>query len=114
MESGYAAICDEVWLVTCAIEDQLRRLAGRGVSAEDAAQRARAQAGMVDRLGPSATLVLDTSGAPGAVHAQVDEALATAVARRANATDDRLGLGRAPAGEAPGAEATGSRSAPAS
>ena len=63
VEGGLAALCDEVWLVTCDPEVQRARLRGRGSTAADADQRIAAQAGLADRLRPAATRVIDTSGA---------------------------------------------------
>ena len=80
IEGGLAALCDEIWLVVCDEASQLERLAGRGTPADVAAQRIAAQAGLVERLRPSATLVLDASGDPVATRVRVVEALAAAVA----------------------------------
>ncbi|HYO43253.1 MAG TPA: dephospho-CoA kinase [Candidatus Limnocylindrales bacterium] len=62
VEGGLAALCDEVWLMTCDPAVQRERLIARGTPAPDAEQRVAAQAGMTVRLRPSATLVIDTSG----------------------------------------------------
>ena len=62
VEGGLAALCDEVWLVTCDPADQLARLERRGDAAADARQRIAAQGDLVERLTPAATRVLDTSG----------------------------------------------------
>jgi dephospho-CoA kinase len=62
VEGGLAAVCDEVWLVTCAPTVQRERVVARGASAEDADRRIAAQAGLVERVRPAATRVLDTSG----------------------------------------------------
>ena len=62
VEGGLAALCDEVWLVTCDPVEQLARLAGRGTEGADAEARIAAQSGLVERLGPGATRVIDTSG----------------------------------------------------
>ena len=61
LDRGLATVCDEVWLVTCAPEVQVDRLAGRGTDPEDAARRIEAQAGLVERVRPAATRVIDTS-----------------------------------------------------
>jgi dephospho-CoA kinase len=82
VEGGLAGLCDEVWLVVCDPAAQRARLQGRGTGERDAEQRMAAQAGLVERLRPSATLVLDTSGTADATRAVVVEALAAAVARR--------------------------------
>ena len=80
VEGGLAALCDETWLVTCARGDQLARLAGRGVSADDAARRIAAQAEMAVRLAPMVTRVLDTSGDRTTAEARAAEAYAAALA----------------------------------
>jgi dephospho-CoA kinase len=82
VEGGLAALCDEVWLVTCNPAAQRERLIARGTAGPDAGQRVAAQAGIAERLGPSATRVLDTSGGVGetreAVLAAYEAALAAA------------------------------------
>jgi dephospho-CoA kinase len=80
VEGGLAALCDEVWLVICDPAVQRERLTGRGTASADAAQRIAAQAGLAERLRPSATRVLDTSGPAVATRAAVVEALAQALA----------------------------------
>jgi dephospho-CoA kinase len=62
IEAGYAAECDEVWLVTCDVDAQRRRLVGRGSPAAEADQRIAAQGDLAARLGPLSTRVIDTSG----------------------------------------------------
>ncbi len=62
VEGGLAALCDEVWLVTCAPTVQRDRVIGRGATTEDADRRIQAQAGLVERVRPVATRVIDTSG----------------------------------------------------
>ena len=62
IEAGYAAECDQVWLVTCDAGAQRRRLVGRGSSAAEADQRISAQGDLSARLGPRSTRVIDTSG----------------------------------------------------
>ena len=61
VEGGLAEVCDEVWLVTCDPDAQRERLLGRGASPADTDQRIAAQAGLVERLRPAATRVIDTS-----------------------------------------------------
>ena len=80
VEGGLAEMCDQVWVVTCRPEDQLARLAARGLPAADAEQRIAAQAGLADRLRPSATWVLDASGSPAETRALVVAALGEAIA----------------------------------
>lgn len=62
VEGGLAAICDEVWLVTCDPRVQRERLLARGASPDDADRRIDAQRGLVERLRPAAGRVLDTTG----------------------------------------------------
>jgi dephospho-CoA kinase len=74
VEGGLAALCDEVWLVTCDAGEQLERLLARGtIAADDAQVRIAAQAGLAERLAPTATRVIDTSG-PAAATAKLVEA----------------------------------------
>jgi dephospho-CoA kinase len=82
VEGGRAALCDEVWLVTCDEPAQRERLAARGTSASDADQRIAAQAGLAERLRPFATRVLDSSATPGDTRSLVVAALAEAIAAR--------------------------------
>jgi dephospho-CoA kinase len=82
VEGGLASLCDEVWLVRCDPAEQRERLIGRGMDEQDAAQRMAAQAGLADRLAPSASLVLDSSGTPAATRALVVAALGEAIAAR--------------------------------
>jgi len=80
VEGGLGALCDEIWLVACDRAAQRERLLGRGMPPADAAQRMAAQADLVERLHPTATRVLDTSGEAGETRERVAEALAAAVA----------------------------------
>ena len=80
VEGGLAGLCDEVWLVTCDPGAQLARIEARGTSPADARQRMDAQAGLADRLRPSASRVIDTSGSEAATREAVAAALAEAVA----------------------------------
>ena len=87
VEAGYTAICDEVWLITCPTAEQQRRLVARGLSPDDARQRALVQAGMTERLAAAASRVIDTAGSPAAARRRIDRALAAAGrARRTAAT----------------------------
>jgi dephospho-CoA kinase len=81
VEGGLADLCDEVWLVTCAADEQLVRLRGRGASEQDARRRIEAQANLVERLTRRATRVLDTSGAADGVRATVERAYREALDR---------------------------------
>lgn len=62
VEGGLAELCDEVWLVTCDSRVQRERLLERGATADDADRRIAAQRGIVERLRPAATRILDTTG----------------------------------------------------
>jgi dephospho-CoA kinase len=79
VEGGLAATCDEVWVVTCDAAVQRQRLIGRGMPPDDADQRMAAQAGLVDRLRPAATWILDTSGTAAVTRSLVVAALAEAL-----------------------------------
>ena len=79
VEAGLAATCDEVWVVTCDAAAQRQRLIGRGMPPGDADQRMAAQDGLVDRLRPAATWVLDTSGTAAGTRSLVVAALAEAL-----------------------------------
>lgn len=79
VEGGLAAQCDEVWIVTCDPTIQRRRLVERGTPPADADQRMAAQAGLVERLRPAATWVLDTSGTAADTRSRVVAALAEAL-----------------------------------
>ena len=62
VEGGLAALCDEVWLVTCDPAVQLERVVARGSEPADADRRIAAQGDLTERLRPAATRVIDTSG----------------------------------------------------
>jgi dephospho-CoA kinase len=80
VEGGLAAECDEVWLVTCDPAVQRARLVRRGTTEADASQRVGAQGDIAERVGPSATRVIDTSGDPGKTRSLVENAFAAAIA----------------------------------
>ncbi|HTC85700.1 MAG TPA: dephospho-CoA kinase, partial [Candidatus Acidoferrum sp.] len=61
VEGGLAALCDEVWLVTCEPGEQRSRLLGRGAAEDDADRRIAAQGHIAGRVAPIATRVIDTS-----------------------------------------------------
>ena len=84
VEGGLADVCDEVWLVTCEADEQLARLAGRGVAAADAERRIAAQADIAARLRPHATRVIDSSGTRDDVERRVDDAWRAARAKHAS------------------------------
>ncbi len=62
VESGLAALCDEVWLVTCSSVVQRERVMERGAAPDDADRRIAGQAGMTERLRRSATRIIETTG----------------------------------------------------
>lgn len=62
VEGGLAALCDEVWLVTCGPSTQRARLVGRGTAPDDAAARLAAQGDVTARLSAAASRVIDVSG----------------------------------------------------
>jgi len=80
VEGGLAALCDQVWLVTCRPAAQRKRLLARGTPPDVAEQRMAAQAGMTQRVRPSATWVLDASGSAQETRARVVAALGEAIA----------------------------------
>ena len=84
-EGGLADLCDETWLVDCDEADQRARLERRPGAREDADQRIAAQRGMVARLRPLATRLVDTSGDRSAARtrtlAALDEAVQSAAHR---------------------------------
>ncbi len=81
VEGGEAAWCDEVWLIVCDPEQQLRRLLGRGMPEADARQRIQAQAESMPIWRTAATRIVDTTGDPGAVRVLVDAALDSTLTR---------------------------------
>ncbi len=82
VEGGLSGLCDEVWLVTCDEASQRERLLARGTPADDADRRIATQAGLVERLTPGATRVIETGGDAAATRAIVTDALRDALARR--------------------------------
>ncbi|HEY6057913.1 MAG TPA: dephospho-CoA kinase [Candidatus Limnocylindrales bacterium] len=79
VEGGFAAACDEVWLVTCSPAEQRRRLLGRGAPPEDVAHRIAAQGDLVVRVRPAVTRVLSTGGRPSVARARVRRLFARAL-----------------------------------
>lgn len=82
VEGGLASACDEVWLVTCDRDAQRSRLADRGLTSEEAAQRIDAQEDLVGRLASAATRMLDASGSREATRTAAEAALLDATGRR--------------------------------
>lgn len=89
VEAGYAAACDEVWLVTCEPLDQRRRLRARGADPDDVARRIEAQGSIEDRVGAVATRIIVTTGQPDETRARVIDAYRAAIgpAARIDETD---------------------------
>jgi dephospho-CoA kinase len=82
VEGGLAALCDEVWLVTCDPDVQRARLARRGMAAEDVERRIAAQGDIVGRVsGLPGVFVVDASGDRGSTEGFVAAALAAALGR---------------------------------
>jgi dephospho-CoA kinase len=86
VESGLADLCDETWLVVCDEGDQRARLKGRAGGRREADRRIAAQQGIVDRLRPLVTRVIDTSGVRGTTRSDALAALDEALAARRQAT----------------------------
>lgn len=82
VDGGYLDLVDEVWLVTCEGHVQARRLADRGLSADDAARRVTAQADLVARARAAATRIIVTDASLEATELAVDDALAAALGTR--------------------------------
>jgi dephospho-CoA kinase len=78
VEGGYAAACDEVWLIICDPVTQRERLVARGVSGHDVDRRVSAQGDLASRLVPAASRSIDTSGSRDDVRAVVRSALQAA------------------------------------
>ncbi len=79
VDGGLAAVCDEIWVVTCDPAAQFERVVGRGTDPAEAARRIDAQAAMVARMVPAATRVIDTSGTIEATRGLVDVAFEAAI-----------------------------------
>jgi dephospho-CoA kinase len=89
VEGGLAALCDEVWLVTCSSAVQRKRIAARGataghapdaIDAADADARIAAQSDLIERLTPFATRIIDTSGSIVESRSRVEAAFEAALA----------------------------------
>jgi dephospho-CoA kinase len=80
VEGGLAALCDEVWLVTCDPIDQLGRVRARGMSAAEADHRIASQGDLTERLEPIATRIIDTSDTPADTKERVLDEFYNAVA----------------------------------
>jgi dephospho-CoA kinase len=95
VDGGLAALCDEVWLVTCDAAAQRERLVERGMSRADADRRIAAQAGLVESVAPVATRVIDTSGTVPETRDLVAAAWAAAVGQGTGSSAG-VGVGLAP------------------
>jgi dephospho-CoA kinase len=82
VEGGLAALCDEVWLVTCSSIAQRERVIERGAAPDDAERRIAGQAGMTERLRGMATRIIDTTGPLNDARARVAAAWAAAAESR--------------------------------
>jgi dephospho-CoA kinase len=88
VEGGLAALCDEVWLVTCDEAVQRDRVIGRGLNPADATRRIAAQRGLEARLRPVATRVIDTSGTLEELSDRLARAWDEVVSRSDRSSDD--------------------------
>jgi dephospho-CoA kinase len=80
VEGGLAALCDEVWLVTCDPASQRDRLEGRGMARPDADARVAAQAVLSAGDASVATRTLSTEGSLRDTLDRADAFLAAALA----------------------------------
>lgn len=84
VEAGYAAQCDEIWLVTCTPDEQRARLAAKGMPPDEIGRRMASQGpDLVDRLRARATRVIDASGLERKALRGARAALEAALAARA-------------------------------
>ena len=79
VEGGLAALCDEVWLLTCDPAVQRARVKARGAEPADADARIAAQGDLAARIGPAAHRVIDTTGSPAETRAAGAAAYAAAL-----------------------------------
>lgn len=80
VEGGLAALCDEVWLVTCGPTAQFRRLEARGLDSDEIERRLAAQGEIRARIAPAATRVIETSGSLAEARTAVETAWHEALA----------------------------------
>jgi dephospho-CoA kinase len=74
LESGWKPLCDAIWVVTCAIEQQAQRLmTTRGMSESEAYTRIAAQPPQADKVA-QADVVIDNSGSLEQTRRQVEAA----------------------------------------
>jgi dephospho-CoA kinase len=75
LEASWRNRCDQIWVVTCDADQQVKRLArSRGLSADDVALRARAQSSQAEKA-RQADVVIDNSGSLDETRRQVESAL---------------------------------------
>ncbi len=80
VEGGYGDVLDEVWLIVCDPDVQRTRLERRGLASDEAERRIERQLGLVERVRPVATRIIDTTGSRAETKARVDAALVAALA----------------------------------
>jgi dephospho-CoA kinase len=81
LESGWKPLCDAIWVVTCAPEQQIERLvATRGLSEAEARARIAAQPPQADKVA-QADVVIDNSGSLEETRRQVEAAWQRIVGR---------------------------------
>lgn len=74
IESGWADECDQVWVVTCPVEQQIERLmTARGMSLAEAQARVAAQPPQESRFS-RAHVIIDNGGSQAQTRAQVEAA----------------------------------------
>lgn len=84
LESGLGDRCNEIWMVTCAPEQQRIRLMQRnGLTAEEADRRIAAQSPASEKIA-RADVVFENDGTIEALEAQVDRAWIASAAKRAD------------------------------
>ncbi len=83
VEGGLAALCDDVWLVTCDPDVQRSRIVGRGTSPDVAAARIAAQEPLEEGWRSAATFILDAGGPADAVRRVAVERLERMLSRTA-------------------------------
>ncbi len=82
VENGWVEKCDQVWVTTCAPEEQVRRLMhSRHMPEDEARTRVAAQNPQADKIA-FADVVIDTSGSYEATEAQVRQAWARLLAEQ--------------------------------
>ncbi len=73
-EAGLTGLATEIWVVTCSPEQQLERLAKRGLDLEQAQARIHSQMPIAEKIA-RADVVLDNTGSLETLYAQIDRAL---------------------------------------